>query len=236
VNDYWDVIANVGVTPTYYLSMAKKVEGEYIHDIYDGDLVVVDPDGNRTSYAPKEYHDVIGECNSPHSYATHTYMKAVGYPDGIYRVNTLANINAVDHMATPLAEAAMKEMKEKCLGGAGGAIHNVFAYHWARIIEMVEALENVATLLKDPEITSTDIMNPDVHAKEGQGVGMVMAPRGNLIYDLTSDADGICRKLNIIVATNQNLAGIEKNLKHVAKQIFEEGALDNIKLPEPMLK
>jgi coenzyme F420-reducing hydrogenase alpha subunit len=236
VSDYWDVIANVGATPTYYVSMAKKVEGEYIHDIYDGELVVMDPDGNRTSYAPKEYHDVIGECNSPHSYATHTYVKSAGYPDGIYRVNTLANINAVDHMATPLADAAMKEMKDKILGGNGGCIHNVFAYHWARIIELVEAIENVATLLKDPEITNTDIMNTDVHAKAGQGVGMVMAPRGNLIYDLTSDADGICRKLNILVATNHNMAGIEKNLKHVAKQIFEEGALDKITLPEPMLK
>ena len=41
VNDYWDVIAKIGATPTYYLSMAKKVEGEYIHDIYDGDLVVM---------------------------------------------------------------------------------------------------------------------------------------------------------------------------------------------------
>ncbi len=79
-------------------------------------------------------------------------------------------------------------------------------------------------------------MTPDVQAKAGQGIGMVMAPRGNLIYDLTSDADGICRKLNILVATNHNIAGIEKNLKHVAKQIFEEGALDNLTLPEPMLK
>jgi coenzyme F420-reducing hydrogenase alpha subunit len=67
-------------------------------------------------------------------------------------------------------------------------------------------------------------------------VGMVMAPRGNLIYDIKTDADGICRKLNILVATNHNIAGIEKNLKHVAKQIFEEGALSKIKLPDPLVK
>ncbi len=73
----------------------------------------------------------------------------------IYRVNCFTNINAVDKMATPLADEAMKEMKGKCLGENGGCIHNVFAYHWARIIEMVEAIENVATLLKDPDITGT---------------------------------------------------------------------------------
>jgi coenzyme F420-reducing hydrogenase alpha subunit len=114
--------------------------------------------------------------------------------------------------------------------------HHVFAYHWARIVETVEAFELIATYLKNPNILSTDIKNSDVKAKAGQGMGMVCAPRGNLIYDLTSDADGICRKLNILVATNHNIAGIEKNLKHAAKQIFEEGVLDKIKLPDPILK
>ncbi len=236
VTDYWDVIANVAVVPTYYCGMAKKVNGELLHDIYDGDIVFISPEGKKFIYPSADYRKCIGEHIPDHSYATHTYYKPAGYPDGIYRTNSLAMLNACDHMATPLAESARQEMVNACTGGKGGVIHNTFAYHWARIIETVEAFELIATYLKDPDITGTDIKTLDVKPRAGQGVGMVDAPRGNLIYDLTSDAEGICRKLNILVATNHNIAGIEKSLKFTAKQIFEQNALAKIKLPEPMLK
>lgn len=236
VQKYWDVIANVGAVPTWYLGMAKKVGSELVHDIYDGDIVFVSPEGKKTVYPVSKYRDCIGEHVAPYSYASHTYYKPVGYPDGIYRVNTLAMLNVCDKMATPIAEDARKEMFKAITTKESGVIHHTFAYHWARIIEMVEAFENVATLLKDPDITSTDIKTVDVVAKAGQGVGMVEAPRGNLIYDITTDAEGICRKLNILVATNHNMAGIEKSLKFVAQQIFEQNVLGKIKLPEPFVK
>ena len=66
----------------------------------------------------------------------------------------------------------------------------------------------------------------DVVPKAGRGVAMVEAPRGNLIYDLTSDEKGICTKANLLVATNHNLGGIEKTLMAVAKQVVEQNALD----------
>ncbi len=235
VNDYWEVIANVGVVPTYYLGMAKEEDGKLIHDIYDGKLVFIDPEGEKTVCDDCDYMDVIGEYVAPHSYATHTYFKEAGYPEGIYRTNSLAMLNACDEMATPLAEEARKEMFSKCIGDEGKCIHHTFAYHWARIIEMVEAYERMVELLKDPKILSDDI-KVDVTPKEGRGVGMVDAPRGNLIYDIKTDDEGICRKLNILVATNHNIAGIEKSLKHTAKQIFEDDALSNINLPDPWVK
>ncbi len=236
IDDYWDVIANVAVTETYYCGVGKKVGDKIIHDIYDGDIVFVSPDGEKHIFKPAEYLDAIGEHIPSNNYASHTYFKPVGYPAGIYRTNSLAMLNACDEMATPLAEAARKEMFQKICGANCGVIHNTFAYHWARIIETVEALENVITLLKDPEIISTDIKTLDVQPKEGRGVGMVDAPRGNLIYDMSTDAEGICRKLNIIVATNHNIAGIEKSVKHAAQQIFEQDALSKIKLPDPWIK
>ena len=98
------------------------------------------------------------------------------------------------------------------------------------------AFELIIKYLKDPEILSTDIKTLDVKPLAGRGVGMVDAPRGNLIYDMTTDAEGICRKLNLLVATNHNIAGIEKSVKRAAQQIFEEGILDKIKLPDPMVK
>ena len=111
-----------------------------------------------------------------------------------------------------------------------------FAGHWARLIELVESLEMVATLLKDPEIVSKDIKEPNVVAKDGMGVGIVEAPRGTLIYHIWTDEKGIVKKLNQLVATNHNIGGVEMILKETAKAIYEKKILGSLKLPTPMLK
>jgi F420-non-reducing hydrogenase large subunit len=229
VEDYWDIVANVGVVPTYYVGMTKNG----VHDIYDGDIRIVTPDGKKIDYAPQNYLDALGEHIPPHSYATHMYYKPAGYPEGIYRANTLAMINAADKMATPLADEALKAMRAKV---GTDVIHHTFAYHWARLIELVESIEMIATLLQDPDIVNPDCKTLDVEPREGSGVGVTEAPRGLLLYNIWSDNDGICKKANLLVATNHNIAGIEKTLMHVAKQVFEDKALEGLKLPDPWIK
>ena len=229
ITDYWDVVANVAVVPTYYVGMTKNG----VHDIYDGDIRIVSPTGEKFDYAPQKYLDALGEHIPKHSYATHMYYKPAGYPDGIYRANTLAMINAADKMATPLADEALQAMRAK-LGT--NIPHHTFAYHWARLIELVESIEMIATLLQDPDIVNPDCKTLDVQPREADGVGVVEAPRGLLLYHIFSDAEGICKKANLLVATNHNIAGIEKTLMHVAKQVFEDKALDGLKLPDPWIK
>ncbi|KKM28004.1 hypothetical protein LCGC14_1569030 [marine sediment metagenome] len=228
IDEYWDVVANLGVVPTYYLGMTKNG----VHDIYEGDIRIVSPTGEKFDYPPQKYLDALGEHIPEHSYATHMYYKPVGYPEGIYRANTLGMINAADKMATPLANDALTAMRAKI----GNVIHNTFAYHWARLIELVESIETIATLLQDPDIVNPDCKTLDIEPREAEGIGVVEAPRGLLLYHIWSDNDGICKKANLLVATNHNIAGIEKTLMHVAKQIFEDKALDKLKLPEPWIK
>ena len=228
VEDYWDVVANVGVVPTYYVGLVNNG----VHDIYDGNIRIVAPDGKKIDYDVHNYLDALGEHIPEHSYATHMYYKPAGYPDGIYRANTLAMINAADKMATPLADEALKAFRDKI----GPISHHTFAYHWARLIELVESVEIIATLLKDPGIVNPDCKTLDVEPREGNGVGVTEAPRGLLLYNIWSDANGICKKANLLVATNHNIAGIEKTLMHVAKQVFEDKALEGLKLPDPWIK
>jgi len=228
VNDYWDVVANVGVVPTYYLGMTKNG----VHDIYEGDLRIVTPDGKKIDYDVHKYLDVLFEHIQEHSYATHMYYKPAGYPEGIYRANTLAMTNCADRMATPLADKALKEMKAKI----GDVSHHTFAYHWARIIEAVESIELIAQYLEDPDIVNPDCKTLDVQPREGSGVAITEAPRGLLLYNIWSDAEGICKKANLLVATNHNIAGIEKTLMHVAKQVFEDKALEGLTLPKPWIE
>jgi F420-non-reducing hydrogenase large subunit len=228
VEDYWDVVANVGTVPTYYCGMTKGG----VHDIYEGDIRIVSPEGEKFDYAPANYLDALGEHIPEHSYATHMYYKPAGYPEGIYRANTLAMVNAADKMATPLADEALQAMRAKI----GQTPHFVFAYHWARLIELVESIEMIATMLQDPDVVNPDCKTLDVEPREADGVGVVEAPRGLLLYHIFSDAEGICKKANLLVATNHNIAGIEKTLMAVAKQVFEDKALDGLKLPDPWIK
>ncbi len=229
VTDYMDVV-KAAVCPTWYGGVVKKDDTK-VHDIFDGKLAFSSPDGKMSYFEPRKYMDAIAEHIAPHSYATHTYYKPAGYPAGIYRVNTLAMINTCEKMQTPLADATLKEFR----GALGRPSHHTFAFHWARLIELVEALELIKTYLEDKDICGTDI-KVDVTPKAGEGVGLTEAPRGILIYHITSDADGICQKLNLLVATNHNIAGIEKSVEQVAKAVLEGNLLKSLKLPTPMLK
>jgi len=229
VTDYIDVVTKVAVTPTYYIGLANKG----VLDIYEGTARVMDPDGKIVAdFEAKDYRKYYGEHIPKHSYATHIYYKPAGYPEGIWRANTLARCNVADKMATPLADAALKEMREL----VGRPSHHTFAYHYARIVEMVQAAEWIKTLLEDPEIVSKDVKLADVEPKAGEGVGLVEAPRGILLHNYTSDEKGMLTKANLIVATNNNIAGIEKSLMVAAKQVFEEKAHESLKLPDPLVK
>lgn len=228
VDDYWDIIDKVGVVPTYYLGMTKNG----VHDIYEGKIRIVEPDGKKVDFDEHKYLDILGESVSNHSYATHTYYKPAGYPDGIYRANTLAMINSVDKMATPLAEESLKAFREKF----GPISHNTFAYHWARLIETIEAIEVIKQLLEDKDICDPDCKTLDVEPREGEGIAITESSSGLLLYHIWSDDEGVCKKLNLLVAANHNVAGIEKSLMHVAKQLYEDKILDSLKLPEPLIK
>jgi F420-non-reducing hydrogenase large subunit len=225
---YWDFVITIGTVPTWYLGLVKP---DGTHDIYDGDIVTVSPEGKNTHVKVQNYLDIVAEKVLDRSYTTHTYIKEVGYPNGIYRASSLAMVNACEHMATPLADAALKQMREMI---GSKVIHNVFAYHWARIIESYEAIEKIKILLEDPEIVSTDVKTVDIEPKAGRGVGVVESPQGLLIYDLSSDEKGLCKSANLIVGSNHNFGGIEKTLNSVAKQIFDQNIIGAIgsKLPK----
>jgi F420-non-reducing hydrogenase large subunit len=228
VNDYMDVIKNVANVPVWYVGLTNNG----VHDIYEGNLRIMDPDGKYEDFAPKDYLNAIGEHVAPHSYATHLFAKKGGYPGGLLTTNCLARLNVCEKMATPLAQDAFLKFRET----VGRPCHMQFAGHWARLIELVESLEIVATLLKDPDICSTDIMNPNVQPREGNGIGITEAPRGTLLYNVWTDEKGVIKKLNQIVATNWNIGGCEHVLRETAKAIYEGKVLEKISLPEPMLK
>ena len=213
---------------TYYMGL---VDGENQVNFYDGQVRVVDPDGEELAkFAPRAYVDHIREHVEPWSYITFPYLKRVGWKgfvdgadSGVYRVAPLARLNAADGMATPLAQQAYDRMFD-VLGGK--PVHATLATHWARLIEALYAAERMREILADPEVTGEHIRNVPTATPE-EGVGIVEAPRGTLIHHYRTDERGILTGVSLIVATNHNAAPIAMSVEKAAKGVIKGGQVSD---------
>jgi len=208
---------------TYYMGM---VDNNDKVDFYEGNIKVIDHRGKQVAqFHPSEYVDYIGEWVEPWTYIRLTHLKKVGWSgliegDGtsLYRVGPLARLNVADGMATPLAQKEYEEMFST-LGGKPS--HHTLAYHWARLIEALQAAEDMQRIANDPLLTSKDIRNMNLRLKK-EGVGCVEAARGTLIHHYETDDRGLLTKANLIVATQHNAAPISLSVKK-AVQGFVKG-------------
>ncbi len=222
---YLDAVRTLGVIETGFLGTVKP-DGAL--DCYDGVLRLMKPDGSFETFDYAHYTDHIAEHVEPWSYLKFPYMKKAGKfsmdlsaPSGIYRANTLARLNVCDYIPTPLAQKEFEEFRK----AFGRPAQLTLLYHWARLIELLYHAENAVRLLSDPEITSHDIRKA-VTPRASRGVGCVEAPRGTLIHDYETDANGILTNMNLIVGTTHNNAPINMSVKAAAKAVIRDGKYD----------
>ena len=203
--------------------------------LYDGKLRFVAADGAIVAdqVDPADYATYIGEAALPDSYLKAPYYKPIGYPEGIYRVGPLARLNVADRCGTPDADVELAEYRQRL--GAGAArriVQSGFHYHYARLIEVVYALERMQELLDDPAILDTKIR---AHAgvNNSEGVGVIEAPRGTLIHHYKVNDDGAMTWANLIVATGHNNLAIGRGVLQAARKFvdgnkIQEGALNRV--------
>ena len=202
---------------TYYMGL---VDDSKRANFYEGKLRVVDPKGRE--YALFDYHDYashMAEWVEPWTYIRLTHLRNIGWNglnDGegtsLYRVGPLARLNVAEGMLTPLAQKEYETMFET-LGGRPS--HHTLAFHWARLIEALQAAEHMQRIANDPLLTSKDIRNMDLKLNR-IGIGCVEAARGTLIHHYEADDNGITTKVNLIVATQHNAAPICLSVKKAA--------------------
>ena len=106
-------------------------------------------------------------------------------------------------------------------------------YHYARLIELLYALERIGQLLDDPDILSKDVRGYGATQLTGHGVGVIEAPRGTLFHDYSTDPDGQLTRVNLIVATGNNNWAMNKSAGAVAKAFVDgsrltEGVLNRV--------
>ncbi len=227
--DYLGLIVNPDIyyLETYYMGMVDKNNKT---NFYDGDIRVVDQTGKEVvRYRPSEYLDVIAEHVEPWTYMKMPFLKKVGWKgfvdgasSGIYRVGPLGRINVCTGYTTPLAQKEYEVFRKTVESlGVKGPVHHTLAYHWARVIELQYAAERMLELASDKSITSEDIRGPFKEPKEG--VGICEAPRGTLIHHYASDKNGLCTKINMIVASTNNYAASNTSVIKAAKSMIKDG-------------
>jgi NAD-reducing hydrogenase large subunit len=199
-------------------------------ELYDGALRFCDAAGNiiHDQVNTARYLEYIAEASEAWSYMKFPFIKALGYPQGMYRVGPLARLNLCSHIATPKADAELKEWRAN-----GKRVRtSTFYYHWARLIEILYALERAEQLLRDPEITSTNVLT-DPQPVNREGIGVIEAPRGTLIHHYWVDGGGRVERVNLIVATGHNNLAMNRAVRAVAKkyvksQRLQEGMLNRV--------
>jgi len=220
------VVGDAYKIKTYYMGM---VNAKNQVEFYDGDLRIVDPDGKEfAKFRPADYLDHIAEHVEPWTYVKFPFLKKVGWKgfvegndSGVYRVAPLARLNVAEGMQTPRAQKHYDRMYAT-LGGK--PVHNTLAFHWARLIEALQAAEKMVELLEDPDITGTDLRNIPTQTPT-EGVGVVEAPRGVLIHHYKTDEKGLITAANLIVATIGNAAAINMSIEKAAKTFIKGGEI-----------
>jgi NAD-reducing hydrogenase large subunit len=227
VDNFKEEIEHFGSVPTMY---AGTVDAKGNLQLYDGVLRFCDAAGQIVAdgIAASDYASYIGEATLAESYLKAPYYKPLGYPQGLYRVGPLARLNVADRCGTPKADAALAEFHERF----GRPAHSSFLFHYARLIEMIYALERIGELIKDPQLA-----DPHVRATAGvnsmDGVGIVEAPRGILIHHYRVAETGAMQWANLIVATGHNNLAIGQSIRQVSEHFIrgdklQEGMLNRV--------
>lgn len=215
-----------GNFPSLFMGLVDP-DGTWEH--HGGKLRFVDSSGSiiADQLDPQNYAEFIGESVQNTSYLKSPYYLPLDLPEGMYRVGPLARLNVAEQMGTPKADAELTRFKK--LGR--GAVTSSFLYHYARLIEILAALERVERYMDDRDIFSEDL-RADAGINSFHGVGVSEAPRGTLFHDYTVDRNGLLRKVNMIVATGQNNLAMNQTVAQIARHYIRRQQND---IPEPLL-
>jgi coenzyme F420-reducing hydrogenase alpha subunit len=163
-----------------------------------------------------------------HKLELHTKEKILSQIPHAIEIAQIALKYFTDNLHKFKDELARLNIAKSC----GTPVLNSFYYHYARLIEIIHAIEKIKELLNDPKTLSEDI---SAYAKVNQnkGVGCAEAPRGTLFHDYTVTNDGIITAVNLIIATGNNNLAMNAGVKQAAQKFIDsknitDGALNRV--------
>jgi NAD-reducing hydrogenase large subunit len=193
------------------MSLVREEDGAL--DLYHGNLRALNSTGDEIfdQLPYTQYHERLIEDVRSWSYMKFPFIKELGPEVGWYRVGPLARMNTASFIDTPIANAALEELKNVTDGRPN---NSTLANHWARMIEVVHCVEKIRELLTDPDLQGDDLVVTG--DRRGEGIGVIEAPRGNLIHHYQVDENDQVTYCNLIVSTTHNNEGMNRAVKDVA--------------------
>jgi len=228
--EHFETVKDFGSFDSNHLCIVRE---DGAMDLYDGGLRAITKDGETIfdHVDVQKYLDYVAEEVKPWSYMKFPFIRSIGPEEGWYRVGPLARVNACDFIDTPEAEVERKEFKAV---NGGKPVNISMAYHWARMIEVLHAIEKINELLHNDDLQGTDLVTKGHPRREG--VGVLEAPRGTLFHHYRIDEDDRVTMCNLIVSTTSNNEPMNRAVTGVAKRVLDgqaeitEGMLNQIEV------
>lgn len=197
--------------PAHYIAAVDECRPNY-----DGDLIrMMGPEGNMVDRFPaREFRDYLTLEETDYSYADCT-----SYKGEVIRANSLARVNMAEQMGTPRADQYLAYFRESF----GRPAHAILLFDLARGIELVYGLERAIEILAE----SLDGEDADVPymPRDGDGYGLVEAPRGPLIHHYHIEK-GLITQAEFIIPTMHNVLAIERALRVAAERYIDVEKVD----------
>jgi F420-non-reducing hydrogenase large subunit len=189
--------------PAYYITSTERDTPRYNSKI----IRVMNPAGECCrEFSAGEFRNFLTFEKTDYSYAGRT-----SYEGQVMRSNSLARANMTRTMGTKLAGEYLRRLRAEY----GFPAHPILLFDLCRGIELVYAIERGAALLEEP----TDIGEHCLGytPKDGEGWGLVEAPRGPLIHHYVIEKGNI--KLGeFIIPTVHNMLAVERALRVAAER------------------
>ncbi|KPL19188.1 MAG: hypothetical protein AMJ93_13270 [Anaerolineae bacterium SM23_84] len=198
-------------TPTYYITaLAESCPN------YDADVIqVMGPDGAMcASFSARDFRAHLTSQDVEYSYADQT-----SYRGQAMRANSLARVNMVRRMGTPLADEYLARFHE----AFGQPAHAILLFDLGRGVELIYGLERAMEILAEP-LDHEDTQVPYT-PRDGEGYGLVEAPRGPLIHRYRIEK-GLIAQAEFIIPTVHNSLAIERALRIAAERYITAERVD----------
>ena len=167
---------------------------------------------------PTTYHEVIEEAFEPWSYMSFPYIASLGKEEGRYRVGPLARLAICSRTGSPKSDGELQQFRE--FAAEHGGTQDAILMHYARLVEMLFALERIEELLADPDVLRDDTLRSRAFSNSPRGIGCSEAPRGTLFHDYSAGSDGVVRSVRLLIATAQNNLAMNSDLRDIAQRLF----------------
>ncbi len=216
---YWELSITMGEKigswgddePAHYITAVNDECPNFDSD----DICIQEPDGNHCErFSAHQLFDKLEMETTDYSYAGES-----SYKGQVLRANSLARINMTKKMGTPRADEYLARFRS----AFGKPAHAIMLFDLARGIELVYALERSAELLTE-KLDGAELDVP-YQPCDGEGYGLVEAPRGPLIHHYLVEK-GLIKKADFIIPTVHNMRAISRALIVAARRYVDEDSVN----------